>query len=117
MKTETLFGASLVASALIAGCGRCALVSSAEVRPGNELTLRVGESATAEYWITGRCGNPPTSPTAVALRWATVDTLVVRVDSLSGIIRALLAGDAYVWGRYPDDPTTIRRADLLVHVP
>ena len=97
----------LILMSAVTACGRCSMISSAEVRPANEIALTVGDTVTAAYWLTGRCGNPPTSPTNVALRWWTTDTLVVRVDSLSGQVRGISAGDAHVWGRYPNGPATL----------
>jgi hypothetical protein len=118
MKVQFLVLSSLILSSPVAGCGRCALVSSAEVRPDNEVVLMLGDTITAAYWVTGKCGNPPTSPTVVALGWWTPDTLVVRVDSLTGHVRGISSGDGRVWGRYPnEDATPInRRAEILVHV-
>jgi hypothetical protein len=115
MRAQFVLGLLFIAATFGVGCGRCAAVSSTELRPGDEITLHLNEVTTAEYWRTGRCGYPPTTPTRVALRWSTADTLVVRVDSLSGVTRAIGLGDAQVWGYSSDVPAT-PITEILVHV-
>jgi hypothetical protein len=115
MKAQPFLAPLVIAAMFEAGCGRCAQVSSAKIRPGDDIALHLNETATAEYWLTGRCGYSPTMPTRLALRWSTADTLVVSVEPVSGLIRAIGLGDARVSGYSSDAPTT-PTAEILVHV-
>lgn len=101
------------------GCGDCAGVGIEEIRPGTTRTLSIGESFTAEYWEGGTCaGSSDRHLEPQMVRWYTVDPTIVRVDSLSGVVRALASGDAHVWFRTPGTPAEpeSRRGEILVHV-
>jgi len=116
---------SLLFSVLLAaaGCGTseevCAGLSVSEVRPGVQHTVRVGETFTAEYRVGDTCyGHPMPDLGRAPVRWATADSAVVRVDSVSGRVRGLARGEAIVWARYPEAPadTDQRVATIRVHV-
>ena len=101
-----LFAATLLGTA---ACARdaeeqvCAGLSLSDLRPGPEQTIRVGETFTAEYRVGDMCyGNPLPDLGRVPVRWNTADSLVVRVDSVSGRVLGLTRGEALVWARYPD---------------
>jgi hypothetical protein len=53
------------------------------------------------------------------MRWWTIDSTVVHVDSLSGVVRALARGDARVWFRFLGRAALPENgyAGILVHVP
>jgi hypothetical protein len=116
---------SLLLPALLAaaGCGAteevCAGLSVSELRPGAEHTMRVGEAFTAEYRVGDTCyGQPMPDLGRAPVHWATADSAIVHVDSVSGRVRGLAAGDAVVWARYPDAPSgpEQRVAAIRVHV-
>jgi hypothetical protein len=116
---------SLLFSVLLAaaGCGAseeaCLGLSVSEVRPGAEHTIRVGETFAAEYRVGDTCyGHPMPDLGRAPVRWATADSAVVRVDSVSGRVRGLARGEAIVWARYPETPSDPdhRVAAIRVHV-
>ena len=90
--------ATLVLAAMLTGCG-CAGVALTRVSPA-EQTIHVGESVTLQHETGGGCrsGNHltdvevRTTPTV----WHTDDTLVVRLDTLTGRVTGLAVGDALI---------------------
>src|SRR6476620_11625952 len=89
----------LAAVAGVVGCG-CSDVALNRITP-EEQTIHVGQSTTLTYATGGGCrsGNGFTdvslhdSPTV----WHTRDTLVIALDTLSGRVIGLTAGDAQVF--------------------
>lgn len=116
MKLPTLFGCALLGATV--GCG-CMGVGLTETRPGSEVTLAPGQTFTAEFREGGECvGGRDRQLVRRELRWWTRDTLVLRVDSLSGEVRALVKGDGRVVGTSPGSPrdTLSVSTAILVHV-
>lgn len=85
-------------AAALTGCG-CAGVAFTRVSPA-EQTIHVGESVTLQHETGGGCRSGDhltdvetrTTPTV----WHTSDTLVVRLDTLSGRVTGRTVGDAVV---------------------
>jgi hypothetical protein len=103
--SSSLGAAAGVLALFASACGDCAGLGIAEIRPGNERTLSVGANFTAEYWTGGTCaGSGDRHIERADVRWWTGDTLVVRVDSLSGLVRAVGPGDGRVLFRSPGAP-------------
>jgi hypothetical protein len=76
------------------GCGNC-LGLAEKVSPA-EVTLRVSESITLHRERGGTCGYP-VSP--VATSWFTSDTLIVQLDTVSGVVTGRSPGTAHVTAR------------------
>jgi hypothetical protein len=97
-----------------ASCGRdCAGVGVIRVLP-TETTIRVGERFTAVYEEGGACDayNPDDCKChQVARHWSTADTLVIRLDTLSGEVTGRGVGNANVTTTSPAGPISV-----LVHV-
>lgn len=94
-------------------------VGLTETRPGPEVTLAQGQTFTAEFRDGGECvGGGDRRLDRRELRWWTPDTVVLRVDSLSGEVRALVKGDGRVVGTTPGSPrdTLSFSTTILVHV-
>ena len=100
---------------LMAGChGDCAGVGLARLGI-TERTIAVGESFVATYELGGSCSNfePVADPTSIGLRWASAETAIVAVDSLTGRVTGKQIGDALV---VPSQSVTTGPMSLLVHV-
>lgn len=101
---------------LMTGChGDCAGVGLARLGV-TERTIAVGDSFTATYELGGSCSNtfePVADPTSIGLRWASAETTVVAVDSLTGRVTGKRVGDALV---VPSQSVTTGPLTLLVHV-
>jgi hypothetical protein len=118
MKNPTIVAILCAAMPFLHACG-CAGAAISEVRPGPERTLNLGASFAAEYLTGGTCsGHLDGDLVHQDMRWWTVDTLVVRVDSASGTVTAIGRGDARVWMRPPGSPEVAgaRAGEILVHV-
>jgi len=101
------------------GCGDCAGVGLTEIRPGIEQTISVGATLTLEYWDGGSCGSDESRHLdRQDVRWWTIDTLVIRVDSVSGVVQAVGRGDALVWIGWPGMAVgpSIHLGEVFVHV-
>ena len=119
MKNRTIVIILCAALPFMHACGDCAGVGLVEIRPGSVRTINVGASFTAEYWVGGTCGGGSGAHLdRQDMRWWTIDTLVVQVDSASGLVHAIGPGDAHVWIRYPGSPAEERAriGQMLVHV-
>ena len=98
-----------------AACGCWDGTGIAEVRPGTDRTVRVGDSFVAEYFEGSSCDH---SLQKQYLLWWTRDSSIVRVDSLLGTVTALAVGDGDVWASHPDLPANYdtRALSIAVHV-
>ena len=84
--------------AILAGAGPqacgCAGVELSRLRP-TEPTIHVGESFVATYEEGGSCDNT-FAPVANRVTWASAETTVVAVDSLTGRVTGRRLGDALI---------------------
>ena len=114
MNSLVLAGVVLSGTMSVAACG-CRPVLATQVLPGRDVTLRPGDALTIEYAEGGACGESPSHP---AVRFTSSDSLVARVDSLTGRLSAMRAGEASVWLNYAGLPRTAtsHTAEVLVHV-
>jgi hypothetical protein len=79
----------------------CSTLPLAVVEPA-DTTLEVGGTVTLRYKEGAFCfldGRTAAHLEEVPTRWFTIDTFIVRVDSLSGRVTALRRGDAFVFAR------------------
>jgi len=110
----------IIGSMTSAACADCAGIGLTEIRPGPERTISVGASFVLEYWTGGSCGTDASRhlDRNNDVRWWTPDTLVIRVDSASGLVRGLRIGDALVWVGRPGERVgpTNNIGEVLVHV-
>ena len=85
---------------LASSCGDCAGVGLSRLAE-TERSIRVGESFLATYEVGGSCTEifRPTST-----RWFTVDTAIVELDTLSGLVTGKRVGDARVVPAYGGAP-------------
>jgi len=81
-----------------AGCG-CNLTLPIHISPGRDIALAPGESVRLEFSQGGGCGG---GPATVSMHYLSSDTLIARVDSLSGDVKALRPGEAQIWLNYRD---------------
>jgi hypothetical protein len=102
--------ASLAALSLQA-CGDCAGVGLSRLAP-TELTIHVGEAFVATYEEGGSCSNT-FGPVANRVTWASAETTIVVVDSLTGRVTGKRVGDALV---VPSSGVTTGPQSILVHV-
>lgn len=104
--------AAFAAIASSTSCGRpfCGGTGLGRVTPA-ESTIAIGQQVTAQYQEGDSCLPTDAQYHNVATRWTTVDTLIVRLDSLTGVVVGLRAGDARVYGRTAAGPLPI-----VVHV-
>lgn len=86
MKTAAIVALLCAAMPALHAChGDCAGIGLTEIRPGTERTINLGASFAAEYREGGTCaGSDKAHLDQREMRWWTIDTLVVRVDSAPG---------------------------------
>lgn len=76
------------------------------------LSLKIGDTVTPSIRVYECAG---AREVTVATRWRALDTTIVRVDSLSGKVTGLLAGETYViaksaaYGYMGDIPATVSK--------
>jgi hypothetical protein len=92
------------------GCGDCAGIGLSRVTP-TSATLRVGESITLLYETGGGCATK-NGVTNIHLQpaptvWRTSDTLIVRLDTLTGRVTGRSPGLAQVRGGSAPEAVTI----------
>ena len=110
LPTQTLLCLVVLFASASTGCGDCAGVGVSRVTP-TDATIRVGESVNLLYETGGGCVSNDrvtnidvhSAPTT----WHTTDTLVVRLDSLTGIVTGRTPGTAQVRGGPSLDTVTI----------
>jgi hypothetical protein len=99
--------AALIVSSLVAlsatACGDCFTLIVRINPPAT--TIRVGQSFNLRHEDSVGCGSP-LSPGVTS--WHTVDTLVVRLDTLSGMVMGRSPGTAHVAARNSDIDWVIR---------
>jgi hypothetical protein len=101
----------LGAAGLLAGCSSLPTTGNGivalEVRTPSSLTLRLGDSVTLQ----ARALNQGGDSVAADIRWFTVDTAAVTVDSIRGVVRARQStGTARIqasFGTLHSDPLTL----------
>ena len=64
-----------------------------------DFTLQSGDTTTVAFLQGGGCGG--TEPVRVDTRFASSDSTIARVDSLTGHLAALRTGEAGIWIGYP----------------
>ncbi len=114
MKTR---GLGLAAASLLVGCSSLPTTGSGivaiEVRTPSSLTLRLGDSVT----LHARALNQQGDSVAGVIRWFTVDTAAVTVDSIRGVVTPRQStGTARVQasvGTLHSDPLTLLLAPAL----
>ena len=107
----------LVTAGLLAGCSSLPTtgngVVALEVRTPASLTLRLGDSVTLQ----ARAFNQQGDSVAADIRWFTVDTAAVTVDSIRGVVTARQStGTARIqasFGTLHSDPLTLLLAPAL----
>ena len=114
MKVTMLAATALLGLISTGGCG-CKLILRGQVIPGMDFTLRSGDTTTVVLLRGGGCG---TDPVRAETRFASSDSTIARVDSLTGHLAALRAGEARIWIGYPGVTLTAtsNQAVALVHV-
>jgi hypothetical protein len=111
--TQVLVG--LLVATAIAACSEnhaCAGLPAARVLP-HDSTIAVGQALTVRLESGGYCaGQSPTAATyqPVAAHWTTLDTVIVSLDSLTGVVTGRRSGDAHV------TPTVQLGGIVTVHV-
>ena len=114
MKVPLLAATALLSLISTGGCG-CKTILPRQVIPGMDFTLRSGDTTTVALLQGGGCG---TEPVRVETRFASSDSTIARVDTLTGHLAALRAGEARIWIGYPGVAltATANQAVVLVHV-
>ncbi|CAN5838842.1 hypothetical protein BH11GEM1_BH11GEM1_10770 [soil metagenome] len=102
MKVNILAGIALLCLFPTGGCG-CKLILLGQVTPGKDITLRPGDTTMVALLYGGNCGD---ELTRAETRFASSDSTIARVDSLTGHLAALRAGDARIWIGYPGETLT-----------
>jgi Bacterial Ig-like domain (group 2) len=92
-------------------CGDCAGVGLSRLTP-TEQTIHVGEAFVATYEEGGSCSNA-FAPVPNRVTWASAETTIVVVDSLTGRVTGKRLGDALV---VPSSGVTTGPQSILVHV-
>lgn len=98
----------------VSGCGGkdCAGIGLTRTTP-SEVTIAVSQSVTLQYQEGGYCfGEAPTEADyrPAPTHWTTGDTVVVALDSITGMVTGRRSGDARV------SPTNALALSVLVHV-
>ena len=102
---------AMLVGAGVQACGDCAGVGLSRLEQ-TELTIHVGDSFVATYEEGGSCSNT-FSPAPNRVTWASTETTVVAVDSLTGQVTGKHVGDALV---VPSVGVTTGPQSILVHV-
>lgn len=91
---------------LVSSCGDCAGVGLSRLAE-TERSISVGQSFLATYEDGGSCGGifRPTST-----QWFTADTVIVELDTLSGLVKGKRVGDARVIPVYGGVPNGLHPA-------
>jgi hypothetical protein len=115
----------VVVTAVLTGAG-CSGGHDEEVCAGltingggvSDQTIRVGETFTAEYYppVDTCYGSPLPKLVPMRMHWATADSSVVKVDPVSGRVRALAPGEAVVLARFPGLPQDPDSAVMRIQV-
>jgi hypothetical protein len=115
LKPLALVCSMLIVLASSSGCG-CSPILATSITRGRDVTLRPGEATTIVYSQGGgECGG---ESLLQQMRYLSSDTLVARIDSVSGRLTAIRNGEATVWLNYPGatlSPVSFT-AQVLVHV-
>jgi hypothetical protein len=105
---------SILGSVILLGshaCGDCAGVGLSRLNP-TEQTIRIGASFVASYEEGGSCSNT-FAPVTGRTTWASAETTIVTVDSITGQVTGKRIGDALV---VPSSWVTTGPQSILVHV-
>jgi len=112
MKVSSLWPVvAILASSGAQACGDCAGVGLSRLSP-TEQTISVGASFIATYEEGGSCNNV-FAPVVNRVTWASAETAIVTVDSLTGRVTGKRVGDALV---VPSLGVTTGPQSILVHV-